>query len=182
MNAKRTTPPTPDDGLLVLDACHREILASMEDLTRLVADVERDGLTPAHSASARRICEFLSTTPRAHHEDEERHVFPPLVATGSPEVVQAVLRLQQDHDWLEEDWFELSPHLEAIAAGFLSYDLDVLREGTEVIAALYRDHIALEESLIYPELRARTSARARSEIGREMAARRRAARHGPQPA
>jgi len=87
--------------------------------------------------------------------------------------VQAVLRLQQDHGWLEEDWMELSPHVQAVAQGYSGYDIDVLREGATVFAALVRDHVALEESLIYPEARRSMPALERSEMGREMAWRRR---------
>ena len=55
-------------------------------------------------------------------------------------------------------------------------DLDTLREGVEIFAALSRDHIALEESIIYPEARTRLLASERQEMGREMAARKRAQR------
>ena len=92
-----------------------------------------------------------------------------------------MLRLQQDHDWLEEDWMELAPHIAAVANGQLGYDLDLLREGAATFTALSHDHIALEESCIYPQARAQLDARERRAMGREMAARRRAARtaHGP---
>ena len=90
--------------------------------------------------------------------------------------MQTVLRLQQDHNWLEEDWMEISPQVDAVACGLSWYDLDLLREGVEIFAALSRDHIALEESVIYPQARAHLGADAQREMGREMAARRRAQR------
>jgi len=184
MNAMRATslPTTtsPDagtaDGFTALDACHRKTLSMLDELSTLVTEVERGELDHACMARAAKIASFFSSTPPEHHADEERHVFPALVAGGNPQIVQTVLRLQQDHDWLEEDWFELGPHVQAIAAGQLSYDVDFLREGVEVLAALYRDHIELEESLIYPEARAHMPDRQRREMGREMAARHRARR------
>lgn len=90
--------------------------------------------------------------------------------------MQAVLRLSQDHNWLEEDWMEISPQIDSVACGLSWHDLDTLREGVDVFAALSRDHIALEESLIYPHARARLDAVERREMGREMARRRRALR------
>ena len=92
-----------------------------------------------------------------------------------------MLRLQQDHDWLEEDWRELSPHIAAVANGQIGYDLDLLRDGAATFTALSHDHMALEESCIYPQARAQLGERERRAMGREMAARRRAARtaHGP---
>jgi iron-sulfur cluster repair protein YtfE (RIC family) len=184
MNAMRATSlaettlrdPVPVDGFEVLDACHRKMLAMVVELSTLVGEVERGESDRTTSARATRIAAFFSTTPPEHHADEERHVFPALIAGGDPQIVQAVLRLQQDHDWLEENWFELGPHVQAIAAGHHSCDIDFLRAGVEVLAALYRDHIELEESLIYPEARSRIPDRQRGEMGREMAARHRAER------
>ncbi|HEY0856152.1 MAG TPA: hemerythrin domain-containing protein [Albitalea sp.] len=164
------------DGFDTLDACHHEMLQRVEELERLVTQLEAQGIDPATRASALDIVRFFATTAREHHEDEERHVFPPLVRSGDPEVVQAVLRLQQDHSWLEEDWLELSPHVQSVAAGYNGYDIDVLREGCTIFAALVRDHIALEEAYIYPQARNRMPVNDRREMGREMAARRRAER------
>ena len=90
---------------------------------------------------------------RQHHADEERVVFPGLLKSPDATLVQHVLRLQQDHGWLEEDWLELEPQLQAVAEGYSWYDLDTLRAALPIFEDLYRDHIALEESLIYPEAR-----------------------------
>ena len=182
MNAMRVTPSPADvpgasgagSGFAAIDACHRKTLALLDELATLVTRLELDGLEPALCASAARIAAFFSTTAREHHEDEERHIFPALLNSPSPQVVQAVLRLQQDHDWLEEAWFDLAPHVMAVAAGRDTYDIEALRDGVPVLAALYLDHIELEESFIYPEVRACVPAQARREIGREMAARHRA--------
>lgn len=166
-----------DDGFVALDACHHETLAVVAALEDLVAALARDGETPAVRQSAAVVAAYLSSTARAHHEDEERHVFPALLASDDVDLVQTVLRLRQDHGWLEEDWRELAPHLQALAAGYGTCDLDFLREGVAVFAALYRDHIALEESIAYPQARAQLDPAGRRAMGREMAARRR--RGGP---
>lgn len=164
------------DGFDTLDACHHEMLQRVGELELLVEQLEQHGIDPQARTSALAIVRFFATTAREHHEDEERHVFPPLVQSGDPEVVQAVLRLQQDHSWLEEDWLELSPHVQSVAAGYNGYDIDVLREGCTIFAALVRDHIALEEAYIYPQARKRMPLNERRDMGREMAARRRAER------
>ena len=161
-----------DDGFVVLDACHRRTLEVVGALEDLVARLDREEASPALRASAALIAEFLSTTARAHHEDEERHVFPALLGSADAELVQAVQRLQQDHGWLEEDWLELEPHVQAIATGYGTCDLDTLRQGVAVLAALYRDHIALEEALVYPQARAQLGTAGQRAMGREMALRR----------
>jgi hemerythrin-like domain-containing protein len=166
------------DGFTALDECHRKTLQMLDELSSLVATLELEGPSPQARARAARIAEFFATTAREHHEDEERHVFPSLLAGGDPGIVEAVLRLQRDHDWLEEDWFDVAPHVLAVARGQLTYDLATLRDGVPALAALYHDHIELEESFIYPQARACMTAAHRGEMGREMAARRRAERAG----
>jgi hemerythrin-like domain-containing protein len=178
MNAMRATsfPPTVSgDGLAVLDACHRKTLAMLEDLSMLVVQLERRRPDASMSARAAKIAAYFSTTAREHHEDEERHVFPALVALGKPDIVRAVLQLQQDHDWLEEDWFDLAPQVQALAAG-RPVDIDAMRESVAMLTTLYHDHIGLEESCLYPEARKYMLPGARCEMGREMAARHRAER------
>ncbi|HEX6244333.1 MAG TPA: hemerythrin domain-containing protein [Polyangiales bacterium] len=164
------------DGFEVLDSCHRQMLATLETLARLVKHLDALGADDAARAMAGEVLQFFSTTARQHHEDEERHVFPKALASGDAQVVQAALRLQQDHNWIEEDWMELSAHLEALAAGQAWWDPELLREGSDVFIALLHDHVALEEACIYPEARARMQLAERQTMGREMAARRRARR------
>jgi iron-sulfur cluster repair protein YtfE (RIC family) len=170
----RTTHAAFDDGFEVLDACHRKILLALDKLSALVERLETAGTDAEARSMASEVLTFFSTAVRQHHEDEERHVFPRLATDSDAETVQAVLRLQQDHDWLEEDWMALSPHLAAIAAGQGWWELESLRDGVNVFSALLRDHIALEESLIYPQARQRLQGTQRRDMGREMAARRRA--------
>jgi iron-sulfur cluster repair protein YtfE (RIC family) len=169
------TPP-PLDGFDALDVCHRQSLLALGKLAALVSRLESIGSDADARALAAEVAQHFSTTSRRHHKDEERYVFPALLKAGDLETVQAILRLQQDHDWIEEDWMELSPHLDALASGQSCYDVDLLREGASVFTALMHDHIGLEESLIYPQARARLDADGRYAMGREMAARRRAER------
>ena len=169
----------PVSGFATLDACHRHALARVAELGALVAAMEAGEITPAMRASAGAIAQFLGTEARRHHDDEERHVFPPLLASGDPGLVQTVLRLQQDHGWLEEDWLELEPHVQAIAAGYGTCDVDTLREGTSILAALYEEHIALKESIVYPEARKRIPQADLDGMAREMLGRRRIERRRP---
>ena len=162
------------DGFDVLDACHRQTLATLDLLTALVSRLAGVGADAQARTMAKEVVGFFSNVARQHHEDEERHVFPKLLAGTDPHVVQDVQRLQQDHHWLEEDWMALLPPLDAVANGQAWYDIETLREGVEIFVALSHDHIALEESCIYPIARARLAGAERSEMGREMAGRRRA--------
>ena len=160
----------------VLDECHRQTLDALAKLETIVARLEAGAADGETRALAGDVVRHFSTTARQHHEDEERHVFPKLATSGDKAIVQAVLRLQEDHHWLEEDWMSLEPHIDAVACGLSWYDVAVLREGSDIFAALSRDHIALEEACLYPEARARLQPGEQQQMGREMAARRRAAR------
>ena len=142
-------------ALDALDAEHRDVMVALGDLHRLIEALEAQGVTTETRDMARKVCRFFNTHARNHHAAEERLIFPNLVKSGDAELVQHIVRLQQDHGWLEEDWLELEPQLEAVVNGFTWYDIDMLRAALPVFEQLYRDPIALEESLIYPEARRR---------------------------
>ncbi|MDP1901982.1 MAG: hemerythrin domain-containing protein [Rubrivivax sp.] len=133
-----------------LDRTHRAAMEMLEAFDRLLAHLDDQGLDETAQASAREIMAFFEGPGRTHHAEEEQHVFPALLIGNDTGLIQHVRRLQQDHGWIEEDWRELSPQIEAIANGYNWYDLPMLRLALPVFTALHRDHIALEESLIYP--------------------------------
>ncbi len=133
-----------------LDRTHRAALEMLQAFDQLLAQLDSQGLTDAARQAAREIMAFFDGPGRDHHEQEERQVFPGLLNGGDAELAHLVRRLQQDHGWLEEDWRELAPQIEAIASGYNWYDLPMLRGALPVFSELYHEHIALEESLIYP--------------------------------
>ena len=178
-SVQATAAAVAQDGFEVLDACHRQTIVMLGKLAALVTGLDRTPPDRPTRATAGEIVKFFSTTARQHHEDEELHVFPQLQNSPDPEIVQAVLRLQQDHRWMDVDWRELSPALAAVAADQGGYDLEALREGVEIFIALSNDHIELEESCIYPQARTRLKSTERQEMGREMAERRHARSAAP---
>lgn len=161
------------DAFDVLDACHQQIVRALDQLHQLVDRLERHGVDGETQTLARHVFQFFTNTARQHHADEEKHVFPALLRSGNPELVHHTLRLQQDHGWIEEDWLELAPQIEAIAAGYNWFNVDQLRLSVPLFAALYADHMALEELMVYPEAKVRMADRDVYGAGREMAERRR---------
>lgn len=155
-----------------LDSTHREIQQQIRLLHQLVDTIENDGLNQANRASARRVLDYFNGEARQHHLDEEKHIFPALLASQNAEIVQATEHLIQDHGWLEENWIQIAPSLEAAASGNLWFDPAELRHALDVFEALYLDHILLEESIAYPEARKRLQALDTLGMGREMAKRR----------
>lgn len=133
-----------------LDQAHVAALQMLQSFHQLVTHLQDQGLDDAARRSAREILSFFQGPGRHHHEDEESLVFPGLLASSDQELIAHVHRLQQDHGWLQEDWYELEPHVQAVCDGYNGYDLPLLATALPVFEALYKDHIALEESVVYP--------------------------------
>ena len=168
MSASAPAASSVDKSLFVfLDRCHLDIQQKLEQMMALATALEEGELTPALQAQARALTDWFNAEPRQHHLDEEKHVFPSLLASNQEDVLQATHRLIQDHGWLE-----IEPALEAAADGNSWFDPNVLRQAVEVFQQLYLDHIVLEESLAYPEARGRIDPALLESMGREMAKRR----------
>ena len=144
-----TTSPT--QPFKTLDACHLQIQEHLAELQRMAAHMETAGLDEADRKLAGEIEFFFSHSSREHHEQEEKHVFPPLLADGSDEIKEAVRSLQQDHGFIEENWIELGPQLRAIAEGNDWFEPAEFQHNVSLYLELMNGHIALEESMIYPE-------------------------------
>jgi hemerythrin-like domain-containing protein len=140
-----------------LDQTHAQVLQTLKQLESLVDRVDRGGLDGAVRSAAASICAFFDGAARLHHEEEERVVFPPLLTGSDAALIQHVQRLQQDHGWLEEDWHELRPILTTIGEGYAWHEPETLRQMAAVFCTLYLEHIALEESLVYPAAKQRLS-------------------------
>jgi hemerythrin-like domain-containing protein len=142
-------------GFEALDDCHRQIQRNLEQLAELIRLVESGGADVNVRKLAGAIESFFSGTSREHHAEEEKNVFPPLLVSGNDELVAAVRTLQQDHGWIEENWIELAPQLRALASGNSWMDPAEFQHAAQVFMDLCSGHIALEETLIYPESKAR---------------------------
>jgi len=148
-----TTSEAP--GFDALDACHQQIQAHLAQLAALASYVAERGIDGKVRQQALEIEAFFSGTSREHHAEEEAKVFPALLASGDATLSAAVRTLQQDHGWIEENWLELAPRLRAIASGNGWIDETEFLNYVEVFLDLCNGHIALEETLIYPESKAR---------------------------
>lgn len=144
----------PDPTYAALDATHRAAQQMLVAFERLLEHLDEHGIDVQAEQAATEILAFFDGPAAQHHRDEETLVFPDLLASGDATLVSHVLRLQQDHGWIEEDWLALRPQIEAVATGYNWYDLDMLRQALPLYAALYQEHIALEEQVVYPAAKA----------------------------
>ena len=163
---------TPFD---MLEACHERVLRSLALLQKLQDYLHDHPCDDSARQAARDVLRYFELAAPLHHEDEELHVFPPLLERGSADAVAAVRQLQQDHEAMSANWQAARALLQALAEGaqesFSAADEAVLAR----FAGVYAEHIRLEEDLVYPAARALLAPEAVQAMGAEMRRRRGAA-------
>ncbi|MBL7088049.1 MAG: hemerythrin domain-containing protein [Acidovorax sp.] len=159
----------------MLEACHERVQRTLDLLGRLREHVRKQGVDHDARQAARDVLRYFDIAAPLHHQDEELHVFPLLLAQATPEVRALVTRLQHDHVAMTTDWAAARDVLQALldesATGFKPQDEAAL----DRFAMRYDDHIAAEEGVAYPAAAALLPPAALAAMGREMAARRGAA-------
>ncbi|CAN7197363.1 hemerythrin domain-containing protein [Acidovorax sp. LjRoot194] len=167
----------------MLEACHERVQRTLALLGRLRAHVQTHGADEPARQAARDVLRYFDIAAPLHHEDEELHVFPPLLAQGPAEVVALVQRLLQDHRDMVDDWAAARQPLQALLEGrayaFGAADGAVL----DRFAERYARHIEDEEQIAYPAAHGLLPGATLQAMGLEMAGRRQspvAARPGPQ--
>lgn len=155
----------------LLAACHERVERSLALLRRLVDHAAREGADAQARQAARDVLRYFDEAAPHHHEDEERHVFPRLLATGDAALAARVHRLQADHLAMAAQWQVLRPRLQGLAEGETAAPAE-LAAAAAGFAALYEPHLRLEDEQIFPAARALCDRAVLAEIGAEMAQRR----------
>lgn len=156
----------------MLDACHERVHRMLRLLERLREHVAAHGADDQARQAARDVMRYFDQAAPQHHLDEERHVFPPLLAAADPAVVAVVRRLQQDHLRMEAGWAQARVVLADMAEGTLKGFNDAQHTLLAGFAALYGDHIEAEEQVAYPAARERLDATALAAMAQDMMHRR----------
>lgn len=144
----------------MLAACHERVDRMLALLVKLQHHLSRTGCDEPARQAARDVMRYFDQAAPLHHQDEELHVFPPLLAGPDPELRSAVERLLQDHRDMEGAWViaravlhEVAHRSEATqpqAAGALPVDAEL---ALTRFAALYHSHLQTEDQLVYPAAR-----------------------------
>lgn len=129
--------------------CHAGILRKLDQLNELPALLEPAARARDIAASA---LEFFREAIFLHHLDEERELFPAVLASAESgaehERVEALAkRLTDEHRELETTWKRLEPELKRVARGQDSH-IDIA--ALERLVAQYRLHAELEEREFLP--------------------------------
>jgi hemerythrin-like domain-containing protein len=140
----------------MLDACHERVERMLGLIQRLQQHLQKTGCDDSARQAARDVMRYFDLAAPRHHEDEERHVFPPLMAGPDAAVKALVLRLIQDHRQMELAWTAARSVLQAIAdhgdapwPGLTVWHQVKLND----FARLHRQHVDDEEKVAYPAAR-----------------------------
>lgn len=165
-----------DQPFDMLDACHDRVRRSLDLLCRLRDYLHSHGCDDSARQAARDVLRYFDIAAPLHHEDEELHVFPPLLAQGLKPVAALVRQLQQDHLHMAERWAAARGALQAMADGPLTAFTPVQEAAFDAFVECYADHLRHEDDSIYPVARALLDLDAQQAMGQEMARRRGVAR------
>lgn len=155
----------------LLSACHDRVRRSLALLERLCAHLAQAGADAAAREAASDVMRYFDLAAPHHHDDEERHLFPRLRATGDAGLVEAVARLAADHAAMAGAWAALRPLLDGLAVHG-QFDLAALDAAARRFAGLYAAHLVLEDDVVFPAARRLFDAPALAEMGEDMARRR----------
>lgn len=158
----------------MLDACHERVERMLRLLGKLREHAKTHGADDQARDAARDVMRYFDQAGPHHHEDEERHVFPPLLAQRDPAVLAVVIRLKQDHREMAVQWAQVRAALLSLVdagegwPGFSSDD----QQRFDAYDALYRRHLLDENGVAYPAARVVIRGEALQAMGMEMMGRR----------
>jgi len=162
-----------DEPLAMLDACHVRVRRTLDLLLRIVERVEAGRFDAAVRRAASDVLRYFDIAAPQHHEDEEQHIFPRLLAgSDDPDVRVAVIQLQEDHQAMERQWARLRTSLAGLATGHGEACGPEHAEAARQFAALYGAHILIEDTVVLPAAAALLDAETLRAMGIEMARRR----------
>lgn len=159
----------------MLAACHERVTRMLGLLVRLQQHLRDTGCDDAARQAARDVMRYFDLAAPLHHEDEELHVFPPLLAGGDPAVRALVLQLQQDHRQMVAAWAVARQVLGSVAEGEPSCWQPLQPAQTAALdgfAALYQQHLVHEDETAYPAAQAVLSDAALQSMSADMMRRR----------
>ena len=162
----------------MLLACHERVNRSLELLRRLQAHLREKGPDDDARQAARDVMRYFDVAAPLHHQDEELHVFPPLLQQGQgldPKLREIVTKLIHDHRAMETHWSAARTTLSWIAEGGAQDWTPLSAEQIEALSrfsALYAGHIADEEGIVYPAAQSSMAPRAIGVMSKDMMRRR----------
>jgi len=182
IGAKRESDFTDPIGML--GDCHRRIERFLNVQVTLATREKGGSLTEEHRAALETSLRYFREAAPKHTADEEESLFPRLRRIDFAKT-QAILAridsLEQDHEHAGKAHDEVDQlGRRWLTGGRLSpEDASRLCTVLDQLATLYRNHIAIEDSEVFPFAASILDASDRKSVGVEMAARRGAGEPAP---
>lgn len=143
-----------EDPFDMLSACHERVERMLSLLDRLCVHLASKGWDQSAAQAARDVMRYFDLAAPHHHLDEERHVFPAVLATPDRDGLHAaVAQLQHDHEVMEQRWAQARQVLQRIDQLADAPWRPLTPQECGVLTGfsdLYEQHIQREEQCIYP--------------------------------
>ncbi len=163
-----------DDPIGMLKDCHRRIEHFLNILCLVAECVGDRSLTGEERSAVKAALQYFHTGGERHTLDEEESLFPRLSGAAGEDDLEVIERLERDHthaadlhasvDWLYTSW---------ITDGVLeSGDHQRLLSQTASLRQLYKEHIEIEETIIFPRAAKILDSQTIAAIGHEFNTRR----------
>lgn len=155
----------------MLAACHERVVRMLALLARLRAHLAEKGWDPSVAQAAQDVMRYFDQAAPNHHLDEERHVFPQVLALPDTGLHEVVRRLQQDHIDMAASWAKARTVLATLQGGPATLDAAADQVLTDFVS-LHDRHVVDEDTLVYPAARQSLSPSATQAMSADMMARR----------
>lgn len=160
----------------MLAACHKRVERMLALQAKLQKHLLDQGCDEPARQAARDVMRYFDLAAPLHHQDEELHVFPPLLAGPDAALRELVQRLMQDHRQMEVAWIEARRTLQAVADNSPESGWTPLTTPQSAalnqFAALYRQHLKDEDTFAYPTAQTALSPTAVQAMSEDMMQRR----------
>lgn len=142
----------------MLAACHERVERMLALQAKLQQHLLDKGCDEPARQAARDVMRYFDMAAPLHHQDEELHVFPPLLAGADAALRTLAERLINEHRQMEAAWVPARRVLQAIADSRPDADWHALApaqaDALNQFAALYQQHLADENGVAYPAAQA----------------------------
>jgi len=160
----------------LLSDCHRRVETFLGMLTAVAERIDQPITEETRGALESALRYFGQAAPK-HTADEEASLFPRLRQIDHPEIQSAFAKLDKleaDHRWAEP----VHAEVERIGVHYLetgelpAAEVQLFRSSVASLVSMYKQHINVEEELIFPLATRLLSDGEKSAIAHEMAERR----------
>jgi hemerythrin-like domain-containing protein len=160
----------------LLSDCHRRVEMFLGMLGAAANKLEEGSNDETRRLLESALHYFAHAAPK-HTADEEESLFPRMRRLSKPEITSALetlASLEEEHRWAEP----LHAEVEQVGKKYLTGatlspdEVAGFRQSVARLAAMYANHIRVEEDLVFPLAARLLPAADKAEIAREMASRR----------